>query len=141
MSRHGQVHVHSASLAAMGAFAIALGLAVYALSRSARIPLIPHALHFSSARHESTLFGSLPSVLHAFAMPLLTLACLRAVRRWHVLAACGSWLAIDVIFELAQRYRTELFPSGTFDRLDLLGLGVGAALACAVASALIRSKP
>ena len=140
MNRHGQAHAHSIPLATTGAFAIALGLALYALSRPARIPLIPSALHFSHARHESALLGSLPSTLHAFAMPLLTLACVPAMRRWHVLAACGGWFAVDLIFELAQRYRTELFPNGTFDGLDVLGACIGAALACAVALALIRSK-
>lgn len=140
MGRHGRTRAHSASFATTGALAIALGLAAYALSRSVRIPLVPSALHFAPAAREPAVFGSLPSALHAFAMPLLTLACLRAVRRWHVLAACVGWAAVDVIFELAQRYRVELFPAGTFDPLDVLGVLIGASLSCVVAWTLIRSK-
>jgi hypothetical protein len=127
-------------LATTGALAIALGLAVYALSRPVRIPLVPPALHLAHARHDSALFGSLPSALHAFAMPLLTLACLRNFRRWHVLAACASWSAVDVLFELAQRSSSPFFPGGTFDPLDVLAIIIGAALAYAVAFVVARSK-
>jgi hypothetical protein len=140
MIRHGWVRAGSASLTTTGALAIALGLAVYALSRPVRIPLVPSALHLAHARHESALFGSVPSALHAFAMPLLTLACFRNFRRWHALAACASWSAIDVLFELAQRTSSSFFPGGTFDPLDVLAVIVGAALAYAVASAVTRSK-
>jgi len=141
MIRHGQVSTHSAPLATTGALAIALGLAVYALARSARIPLVPPALHFAPAGREPALFGSLPSALHAFAMPLLTLACLRGVRRSHVFAICLGWITIDVLFELAQRYRIAHFPSGTFDPGDVLGVFIGASLSCGIALAFIRSRP
>jgi len=131
---------HTVSFATTSALAIALGLAVYALARPVRIPLVPAALHFAPAGREPEILSSLPSALHAFAMPLLTLACLRVVRRWHVLAACIGWVGIDIGFELAQRYRIELLPRGTFDPLDVLGVLMGASLSCAVALALIRRK-
>ena len=137
----GRVHTSSVSFAMTGAFTIALGLAVYALARPVRIPLVPTALHFAPAGHEPEILSSLPSALHAFAMPLLTLACLRVVRRRHVLATCIGWIGIDSGFELAQRYRVELLPSGTFDPLDVLGVLIGASLSCAVALILIRSNP
>lgn len=140
MNRHGWVHAHSVSFAATGALAIAFGLAVYALSRPVRIPLVPAALHLARAGREPAILGSLPSALHAFAMPLFALACLRNVRRSHVFVACAGWSVIDVLFELAQRSSSTFFPRGTFDTFDVLAVFVGAALSCAIALILIRSK-
>ena len=139
MSRHG-VSEHSIFLATTGTLAIAAGLAIYALLRPTRIALIPATLFFPPSRHIPSLLGSLPSLLHAFAIPLLTMACVRAVRRAHVMTICLVWALIDVLFELGQRYPTRFLPSGTFDPLDVLGVLAGASLAAALASTFARRE-
>jgi hypothetical protein len=124
--------VKEAAVALIGAGAIAAGLVMYAIFRPARIPLIPDALHFADADAGApAVLSAAPSAVHAFAMPLLTAACLR-LRRRHVALACFGWLVVDVVFELAQATRIRFFPGGTFDPLDLLGVLLGVTLAGAV---------
>jgi hypothetical protein len=116
-----------------GAIAIAAGLAIYALFRPVRIPLVPSALHFAVSEFSSpTILGAVPSAIHAFAMPLLTAACLRPRRR-HIMVACLAWCVVDLVFEASQRTASRFFPAGTFDPLDILGILLGAALAGVVA--------
>jgi hypothetical protein len=132
--------VKDISVALIGAVAIAAGIAVYALFRPARIPLIPPDLHFAAGSPDApAMLGAVPSVLHAFAMPLLTAACLR-LRRRHIVIACLAWAVIGVVFELGQRTGIRFFPGGTFDPLDLLGVLLGATLAGAVGFAILRSS-
>ena len=128
-----------ATVALIGAVAIAAGLTIYALFRPVRIPLIPAGLHFATAKsHTPAVLGVVPSVIHAFAMPLLTVACLRLPRR-HIASACLAWCAIDLVFEAGQRTDIAFFPAGTFDPLDLLAVLLGVALAAAVGFATLRS--
>jgi hypothetical protein len=129
--------VKEAALALSGAVAIIAGLAVYALFRPARIPLLPSALHLADAGAPAML-GAVPSALHAFAMPLLTAACLR-LRRQRIVMACLAWGIVDVVFELGQRSAIRLFPGGTFDPLDLVGVLLGATLAGATGFLILRS--
>lgn len=130
-----------ATVALIGVVAIATGLAVYAFFRPVRVPLIPSGLHFAAAKsHTPAVLGVVPSVIHAFAMPLLTVACLR-LRRRHVACPCLAWCAIDLVFEAGQRTEIAFFPGGTFDPFDLLGVLLGAALAGAVCLATLRRTP
>jgi hypothetical protein len=128
-----------ASVAMIGSSAIAAGLAVYAFLRPIRVPLIPPALHFAPAEsHPFAVLASLPSVIHAFAMPLLSVACLRRVRRRDIAITCLLWCAVDLVFEVGQRTGIRFFAGGTFDPLDLLGVLLGATMAGAVGVALLR---
>jgi hypothetical protein len=130
-----------ATVALIGAVALAVGLILYAFFRPVRIPLIPAGLHFAAATsHTPAVLGVVPSVIHAFAMPLLTVACLR-LRRRQLAYACLAWCAIDLVLEAGQRTEIAFFPAGTFDPLDLLGVLLGAALAGAVGLAKLRSTP
>jgi len=129
---------HQSRLLVTGAIAIAAGLSVYALLRPVRIPLIPSALHFAASEsYWPALFGAVPSVIHAFAMSLLTAACLRPQRR-NILIACLTWCVIDLVFEAGQRTTSRFFPAGTFDPLDVLAILLGATLAGVVALATLR---
>lgn len=130
------------SVALIGAFAIAVGVAVYAFLRPLRIPLVPPALHLAAGQsHQSAVLGALPSVLHAFAMPLLTIACLRRVQRLHIVIACLLWCVVDLVFEIGQGSEIGFPPAGTFDALDLLGVLLGAALAGIVGLVMLRRTP
>ena len=121
-----------------GAVAIAAGLGVYAGFRPARIALIPSALHFAASESYSpAVLGAFPSAIHAFAMPLLTAACLRPRRR-HIAIACLAWCGVDLVFEAGQRTASRFFPAGTFDPLDVLAILLGATLAGVVALATLR---
>jgi hypothetical protein len=132
--------VKEIALALTGAVAIVAGLALYAVFRPARIHLIPSALHLAEAGAAApVVLSAVPSVIHAFAMPLLTAACLR-LRRRQVVMACVTWGAIDLVFELGQRSGISLFPGGTFDPLDLAGVLLGTTLAGAVGLAILRSQ-
>src|SRR5687768_15922004 len=109
------------TVALIGAVAIAAGLSIYTFLRPVRIPLIPAGLHFAAAKsHTPAVLGVAPSVIHAFALPLLTVACL-SLRRRHIASACLAWCATDLVFEAAQRTEIAFLPAGTFDPLDLLG--------------------
>ena len=132
--------VNDIAVALIGAVAIAAGLAVYALFRPARIPLIPSDLHFAAGGPEApALLGAVPSLLHAFAMPLLTAACL-GLRRRHIVIACLAWAVIGVVFEFCQRSGIRFLARGTFDPFDLLCVLLGATLAAAVGLAILRSS-
>jgi hypothetical protein len=132
--------VKEATLALIGVVAIAAGLAVYALFRPARIPLIPPTLHLADAGAAApAVLSAVPSVVHAFAMPLLTAACL-PLRRRHLAMTCLAWGVIDVGFELGQDIGIRFFPGGTFDPLDLAGVLLGTTLAGAVGLAILRSQ-
>jgi hypothetical protein len=132
--------VKETALALTGAVAIVAGLGLYAIFRPARIHLVPSALHLADAGAAApAVLSAVPSVIHAFAMPLLTAACLR-LRRRHVLMACVAWGAIDVGFELGQRFGIRFFPGGTFDPLDLAGVLLGTTLAGAVGFAILRRQ-
>ena len=127
--------------AAVGAAAIVAGLAVYALARPARIPLIPPALHFAAADgHPGAVVGVLPSIVHAFAMPLLTVACLERLRRGQVLVACLAWCVVDLAFEIGQDSGISFLPAGTCDPLDVLAILLGTVLAGVVSSVLLQGS-
>lgn len=128
------------SVALIGAFAIAAGLAVYAVFRPVRIPLIPPTVHLAAGQpYPSAVLGAAPSFLHAFAMPLVTAACLQRVQRRHIVIACVVWCLVDLVFEVGQVSRIRFLPSGTFDPLDLLGVMSGATLAGVVGLGTLRS--
>lgn len=131
------------ALLVIGTLAIAAGLSIYAFHRSVRIALIPAALHFPAggSQPSSVLFGALPSAIHAFALPLLTLGCVRTLRRSCIAVSCLGWCAADLLFELGQRGRHAFLPRGTFDAFDLLGVLLGALLAGAAAVAASRIAP
>ncbi len=132
--------VKEATPALIGAVAIAAGLVVYALFRSVRIPLIPSALHLADVSAGTpAVLGAVPSVVHAFAMPLLTAACVQ-LRRRNIVMACLAWGVVDVVFELGQSTGIGFFPGGTFDPLDLSGVLLGTTLAGAVGLAIMRGQ-
>lgn len=95
--------------------------------------------------------GSLPTFLHALALPLLTAAIVQPATRRAAAWICVLWLAADAAFELGQQPRvaahlaavidyllgagwlgerlSRYFLLGTFDPWDLLSIMTGAAVA------------
>ena len=99
---HFEVWGRSASLAAIGGVAIAVGLLVYLADREpSRAALIPTVALLTGSNVFGLLGGWLPSFVHTFAFSLFTAAALpeRAAPRY---GACIAWLTVNVAFELGQ---------------------------------------
>ncbi len=139
---------------------LAAGIFVYVLERGA-------AVHFLSgwaiAPAATDVFGllghHLPTFLHTLAFILITAAILRP---WpHTLPFnCVAWFGIECLFELGQRppfdnvvaalipawfkatpvleFTTDYFIGGTFDTLDIVSIGLGAAIAYPLVRMFIR---
>ena len=95
------------------------------------------------------LFGKfsnwLPTFLHPFSFILLT-AGIITFRRRNYITICLFWFAVNVLFELAQKYKTfstaiipewfsgipylensqDYFQNGVFDYFDLIAIALGA---------------
>lgn len=140
-------------LLAFSGTALAVGVAIYALSRPpGSAYLLPALLQGESPSFAlpAILGGSLPAFLHVYALALLTVVVLGVTRVCAAWAA-SAWCAIDLVFELAQwpllaeRLATNLpnwfgqvpvldhlgayFLRGSFDPVDLLATLIGAVTA------------
>jgi hypothetical protein len=128
-----------------------LGVAVYALARSALIWGLPAALHFpGTVPWLARVGGSVPTFAHTAALALLTTGVLGGKRRdaW---IACGAWTVINTAFEFGQHPQIRIglvgvlpdwlervwlldrtrsyFMNGTFDFADIVGAVLGAVAA------------
>ncbi len=113
-------------------FLLVAGGLVYALDRPAGSVafLPPTVVHDSGLLGE--LAGSLPSFLHAMAFSLMTAALLAPTLRMRA-TACGAWLALNWVFEIAQasafRQTVGIGMPGTFDPQDMLAALLGSTCA------------
>ncbi len=111
-----------------GLFLLVAGGLVYALDRPAgSVMFLPPVLVHDSGLL-GPLAGSLPSLLHAMAFSLMTAALLAPTLRMRAIA-CGVWLALGWMFEIAQaaafRQTVGLGMAGTFDPQDMLAALLG----------------
>ena len=138
----------SASLAAVGSVAFAVGLLVYLADRDpSKAALIPTVAALTGSHVFGLLGGWLPSFVHTFAFSLFTAAALpeRAAPRY---GACVVWFAVNVAFEIGQhpqisvrlaealhgglgvlpfsRSLANYFVHGTFDPGDIVAALLGA---------------
>ena len=135
-------------LVAVGCLALLSGLLVYLAGRAASHALLIPDLPMLRGRHWFGALGEwLPSAVHALAFSLFTAAVLKpgVAARW---AACTSWAAVNVAFELGQhpdlkprwtaalqgdmgdwvvtRSALNYFVRGTFDPYDMGAAILGA---------------
>jgi hypothetical protein len=135
--------------------ALLLGSAVYLLDRdwAGTMLLTPFiAYQWTTFAAFGDFGGSLPSLLHSYAIPILIIAALRPwpwIRPW----VCLLWFTIELILEWLQSdvggtwfvawekldggwphmaYLKRYSLQETFDRLDLLASGIGCLAALAV---------
>ena len=138
----------SASLAAVGSVAFAVGLLVYLADRDpSKAALIPTVAALTGSHVFGLLGGWLPSFVHTFAFSLFTAAALPepAAPRY---GACVVWFAVSVAFEIGQhpqisvrlaealhgglgvlpfsRSLANYFVHGTFDPGDIVAALLGA---------------
>lgn len=109
------------------------------------------------------LFGSignvLPAFIHVFSFSLITSALLGCGKKGAIVV-CSSWLAVNLIFELGQKFKplsvsitdkngaantflevfSNYFRSGTFDKYDLIAFVLGAAAAYFIISLTIHRE-
>jgi hypothetical protein len=137
----------------IGFLALFIGFLIYFLHRTPDIYFLsfiktadnPSLLNLASLK---LIGGIIPSFLHVFAFSLI-LGGLLACSKKGYLIICGTWLSINLLFELGQRHAlaaSAVIPSwfanipvlenmqnyflkGTFDFLDLLASLVGAVVA------------
>ena len=105
---HFEVWGRSASLAAIGGVAIAVGLLVYLADREpSRAALIPTVALLTGSNVFGLLGGWLPSFVHTFAFSLFTAAALpeRAAPRY---GACVAWFAVNLAFEIGQHLQVSV---------------------------------
>lgn len=152
----------SATLAAIGCTAFAMGLLVYLTDRDAsRAMLIPAVALLTGSHALGALGGWLPSFVHTFAFSLFTAAALpeRSAPRY---GACIAWFAVNVAFELGQhplvsvrlaemlsgglggmpltRPLASYCVHGTFDSGDIVAALLGALAAGAVLRLMHRRQ-
>jgi hypothetical protein len=102
---HSSLRRRSALLLAFFGIAVfTAGVLVYLFARQP-LPLL-RSLHvgtdtFQPNRHLQYLIGSLPSFAHTYAFTVFIIVMLRSNRRQAVLI-CGSWLGLEILFELGQ---------------------------------------
>ena len=121
-----------------GLLLLAAAALVYALERPAETVLfLPAALslHDGYAHLPPLLGGPLPTFLHTVAFALMTAALLGPGLN-RAIIACAAWVAVDVLFEVAQH---PSFPrifgagmGGYFDPMDLAAAALGGAAAFCV---------
>jgi hypothetical protein len=130
-----------------------LGGMVYVVDRPGVLFLPATLSRFARLFHFGVLSGQLPAFAHACGFTLLTVAVLRLFERAAQVALI--WFIVETIFELGQHRHcynfiewllpkacqsttsaqcafVSYFRNGTFDYLDLLAAGLGAACACLV---------
>jgi len=141
----------------LGVVGLVSGLLVYVMNRPMEQvyflkELKPYVTPIYSSRKILGPAGdSFPSFLHVFSFILITCGLMAWTKRESIIASLG-WFFIDCGFEVAQKFpswccgilphwfesvpffeNTEnYFSLGTFDMLDLVFIGLGAAAACAV---------
>jgi hypothetical protein len=143
----------SATLWLVGCAALALGVSVYLIDRSAsHAQWLPQLRSGAAHRWFGEVGGWLPSFAHAFAFSLFSAALLSPRPYWQY-GACGFWLAVNAVFEVGQhpqvrepladalrrgvgqgplaRSVENYFLRGTFDIGDLVAAALGAAMAAA----------
>ena len=143
-----EVWGRSASLAAIGSVAFAIGLFVYLADRDpSKAALIPTVALLTGSNVFGMLGGWLPSFVHTFAFSLFTAAALpiRSVPRY---GTCVAWFAVNTAFEVGQhpqvsarlaealqgglgalpfsRSLSNYFVHGTFDPGDIVAALLGA---------------
>lgn len=144
----------SGLLAAIGSFALAVGMWVYIADRDpARSVLLPEIAVLHTGPRLGALGLWLPSFVHVLAFSLFSAALLAPTRRW-AYGACAVWLAVNAAFEMGQheqvrgpladalrlglgegpvaRALANYFLRGTFDTGDLVAAALGAALAASI---------
>ncbi len=135
----------------VAALLLAAGVVVYAFDRGGTAYFLTGWTGESTA---TTLFGplgrNLPTFLHTLVFILLTAAILRPWPRTLPIV-CLFWFSIECLFEIGQRppfdthiatsipnwfnaipvldFTTDYFTGGTFDTLDIVSIGLGAAIA------------
>lgn len=152
----------SASIAAIGCVAFAVGVLVYLTDRDAsKAALIPTVAWLTRSNVFGALGGWLPSFIHTFAFSLFTAAVLpqRSVPRY---GACIAWFAVNLAFEIGQhrlvsvrlaevlegglgrmpltRTLANYFVHGTFDPGDIVAALLGALAAGAVLLLMHRGR-
>ena len=146
----------------MATFLLLAGIVVYALARGDAVyflagwpfgPVAPVVL--------GPLGNHLPTLLHPLVFILITAAILRPWPRL-LPAICVTWFAVECLFELCQsapldsriaaavppwfdsvpvlQNTADYFTRGTFDPLDILSIGIGAAIAYPVARRLLQGE-
>jgi len=134
----------------LGILALIIGSLVYLLDRPADSSLLIDQSISLFDKH-SLLFGTigqhLPTFSHPFAFILITAALMNSVKKASYFSICFTWLAIDSVFEIAQKetinqYLATYIPSlftnlplmshlqnyfinGHYDPLDLFSILMG----------------
>lgn len=152
----------SASLAAIGCIAFAVGFLVYLTDRDpSKAPLIPTVAWLSGRNVFGPVGGCLPSFVHTFSFSLFTAAVLPQ-RFAPAYGACAAWFVVNAVFELGQhplvsarladvlkgdpgglpltRPLANYFVRGTFDPGDIVAALLGA-LAAGVALRIMQLDP
>lgn len=150
-------HPQSATLgllAAIGGFALVVGMLVYVADRDgARSALLPAIAAFHTGPYFGLLGLWLPSFVHVFAFSLFSAALLAPQPRWEY-GTCAFWLAVNAVFEIGQhaqvrgrladtllqglgdgpvaRVLANYFLRGTFDMGDLAAAALGAVMAASI---------
>jgi hypothetical protein len=137
---------HCAAHGVPACISLAIGGAVYLFARPVRVELLPAAWHhpIGPLTAHAGFAASLPTLAHAFALPLLTLACLRPGSARRAAAICAAWALVDTAFEATQHPTVAAqlarhgapaawLPAGTCDLADIAAALVGALLAFALA--------
>ena len=140
----------------IGIIPLILGLLVYFVDRPPGDTYFVHKIIKGFSLHNiiPDLFGSigriLPAFIHVFSLSLITAGILGCAKRGYVVI-CSSWLAIDIAFELGQKFDSwasslipdfsgipfleaskDFFISGTFDYYDIVAMVLGAIAACII---------
>lgn len=152
--------VRAMGLASVALFAIAIGVAVYALARPQAAMFLPSGWHRPLAQGMPWWFiAGLPTFVHGLAMPLLIAAVAGARRHRTLFAISAAWVAVEVVFEAAQHavLRDALLAldraqvpvtgwlaplagylrAGTFDVIDIAAALLAGGVAFAI---LVRSR-
>lgn len=146
----------------IGSCVLILGIILYYFFRSAEHTYFLKFLSINPHRHKIllpafvSLGNSLPTFIHVLAFSLMTAAFVASRRKGYAIV-CLVWFAIDVLFELGQRFGDMIIPVipswfsnflflentgdyfllGRFDYLDLLSIALGSVTAYMI---LIKTK-
>lgn len=120
---------------------LCLGWIIYACFRTANYPLIPHVETSVRLWIPALILGSGPSLLHVWALSMLSAGLAPTFSARHHLVFPLFWLLVNLAFEAGQlidkhadilhlipKPLADYFIQGRFDSLDLLACCVGAIL-------------
>ena len=151
----------------VGTGALVVGFLLYVIDRPPDQTYLLFRLGLTSSLYRVVpplfghLGGNLPAFLHVFAFILITGGILACGRNGSLIVAL-CWFATDAAFELGQKFPAwterfipgwfdsipvleisrNYFQAGTFDSLDVLAVGMGAAAAyCALLATMERRSP